>query len=259
MRVALRVGYWGPAFRGYARQPGRRTVEGDLLQALHKVGALPSAARARLRVASRTDRGVSAVGNVVACESALPAEALPRALTDILEDVWVLAAVPVDDAFNPRHATERRYRYHLDESLPLSRLRAAARLFVGAHDFAAFTLGDGPPAPRLDAVVVARDPPFVRIDLRAPRFSRGLVRRVVGTMADLAAGRVTASEVRKALDGGPFRPRVAPPEPLFLMDVRVAVPLPRRASWLRGRLTARWRRTVLEGRLLDHLGVAQED
>jgi hypothetical protein len=79
-RVAVRVAYDGTCFAGSQRQPDQRTVEGELLRGLAKVGALRSAEEARFQCASRTDRGVSAAGNVVAFDTSFRLDALLPAL-----------------------------------------------------------------------------------------------------------------------------------------------------------------------------------
>lgn len=89
MRVAARLAYWGPAYHGYARQPDVDTVEADLIQALRRIRAIRDPASARLAVASRTDRGVSAVANVVAFDTAIPWARLPSATAGRMHDAWL--------------------------------------------------------------------------------------------------------------------------------------------------------------------------
>ena len=71
MRVALKIAYDGGAFFGHQRQPDRRTVEGECLAALRAGKILQNPRESFFRSASRTDRGVSAVGNVIAFDAAL--------------------------------------------------------------------------------------------------------------------------------------------------------------------------------------------
>lgn len=156
--LVLRVAYDGTEFRGYARQPGLRTVEGVLEEALGTVIRPPRSVR--LSAAGRTDAGVHATGQVVSVstDSDIDLGTLERSLSRLLPpdiSVSVEEGWPGFDA--RRFALARRYRYKLLTSNrpdPLRRTRAwwvgglpvgardileaAASLVVGTHDFATF-------------------------------------------------------------------------------------------------------------------------
>src|SRR5438105_8361871 len=107
--VALRIAYAGAAFDSYARTPGRRTVEGALLEALRPEGLVADT----LRTGSRTDAGVSAYENVVRAGLGRPhlrglVPAVQRRLPDGL---WLTAACAAPVGFDPRRAAWRQYRY----------------------------------------------------------------------------------------------------------------------------------------------------
>jgi len=224
MRIALKIAYDGRSFFGLQRQPDRRTVEGECLTALRMAKILRDPVESFFRSASRTDRGVSAVGNVIAFDSNLRSEAVVGAFNDKAEEVWAWACAEVPDAFHPRHAVERWYRYHLYEPLRLDALRKAGSLFAGTHDFRSFT-SDPPTSPlTINRMDVARDRDATLIDVRAPRFRRGMVRRIVGAMVACARGQKPFSELRAAIHGKQCDFGAAPPEPLFLMDVSYGFP-----------------------------------
>ena len=109
--LRLTLEYDGTGFRGWARQPGERTVEGVLRDALDAV--VPG--WRGLAVAGRTDAGVHATGQVASldAEGGPPLERLPEALNTALpHDVAVLAAEEASDGFHARFcATARSYRY----------------------------------------------------------------------------------------------------------------------------------------------------
>src|SRR3954452_1990215 len=142
----LDIEYDGSAFAGWARQPGHRTVQGELERALavvlREAGALP--------VAGRTDRAVHARGQV-ASYAGEPASA--RSLNALLDDdVAVLASARAADGFDARgDARSRSYCYrvlHRRERSAFERgralwwphrlereaLHASARLVRGTHD-----------------------------------------------------------------------------------------------------------------------------
>ncbi len=217
MRVALKIAYDGRKFYGHQRQPDRRTVEGECLAALRSARILTDPREAFFRSASRTDRGVSALGNVIAFDTAFRPEPAVGAFNDRARDVWAWAAAEVPDSFHPRHARERWYRYVLLERVPEGRLREAAQLFVGTHDFRSFCSEPLASPFTLDCVEVSRAGHATLVDVRARSFRRGMVRRIVAGM--LAAARGDAQEVRATLAGVRHDFGSVPPEPLVLMDV----------------------------------------
>jgi tRNA pseudouridine38-40 synthase len=220
MRVALKIAYDGRAFYGHQRQPDARTVEGECLAALRAARILSDPGKAFFRSASRTDRGVSAIGNVIAFDAALRPEAVLGAFNGKARDVWAWAFAAVPESFHPRHAEERWYRYHLLDPPLADRLQAAAKLFEGEHDFRWFT-SDPPAGPfsvrGVDVNEVARG---TTIDVRAGSFRRGMVRRIVAAMLAHAEGEITLDEIAEALRGTRYDFGMVPAEPLVLMDVR---------------------------------------
>ncbi len=223
MRVALKIAYEGRAFFGHQRQPDVRTVEGECIAALRSAKVIEDAAHARFRSASRTDRGVSALGNVIAFDTTLVGDAALGAFNGKARDVWAWAVAEVPDTFNPRHAVERWYRYHLFESLPEERLREAARLFVGLHDLRWFS-PDRPETPLpIGRVDVSREGSRMVVDVRARSFRRNLVRRIVSAMCRYARDEVRIEDIAAALEGVRHDFGTVPPDPLFLMEIRYDV------------------------------------
>ena len=210
MRLKLTLEYDGSAFRGWAAQPGLRTVEGEVRAALERVF---ESAR-DVAVAGRTDTGVHARGNVVSVEvdGGPPAERAALALTPVLpEDVAVVAAEQAPAGFHARHhAKARTYRYRiwrratpspferqrswwLPRPVDEAALRASARLLVGEHDFRAFTPSDTQHHVFVREVRAAtwhRRGDALELEITADSFLRHMVRTLVGTMVDLAPERV---------------------------------------------------------------------
>lgn len=221
-RVALRIAYHGPAFAGSQRQPDQRTVEGELLHGLARIRAAASAEQARFQCASRTDRGVSAAGNVVAFDTDFRLDALLPALGAATEDVWPYALAVVPNDFEARHARKRAYLYLLDApGLDRARLDEALQRFVGTHDFRCF----GRLEPGVDPV---RTVLAVRVDGRdgawgirveGESFLWNQVRRMVEASRRVAAGEAALADIDRALKGERLDLGTAPPEPLVLLDV----------------------------------------
>ena len=204
MPLKLTLAYDGTGFRGWARQPGVRTVEGVVAEALGKVYR----AAGPLVVAGRTDTGVHAHGNVVSVdvEGGPPADRAMEALNAVLPaDVAVVRADEAPDGFSARFsARSRSYRYRIwrgrarspfehnrafwhPRPLDLQRLSASAAMIVGEHDFHAFTPTETQHRVFVRNVQDARwhdRGDTVELELTADSFLRHMVRTLVGTMLE---------------------------------------------------------------------------
>ena len=205
MRLKLTVEYDGSGFRGWAAQPGLRTVEGEIRAALAAV--FPS--YNKLAVAGRTDTGVHARGNVVSIDvdGGPPVERAAEALNAALpDDVAVIGAEAVADDFHARHsARSRSYRYRIwrrrtpspfehqrswwyPRPLDEERLADAADLLLGEHDFRAFTPTETQHEVFVRNVVRAewhRRRDALEFEITADSFLRHMVRTLVGTMVEM--------------------------------------------------------------------------
>jgi len=247
VRIRLDIGYDGTGFSGWARQPGRRTVQETLEDALARVLSLPQPAS--LTVAGRTDAGVHARGQVAHAD--IPADrwaaagpAAVRRLARLLPpDVRVHRAAPALPGFDARFAALwRRYAYRVcdDPALadPLARHRTlwhrslldlevmngAARAFLGEHDFAAFCRRrEGASTVRtLLRLDWARTGPAVaEATVVADAFCHNMVRALVGAMLKVGEGSRPPgwpAEVLAARARDPAVP-VLPPHGLCLEEV----------------------------------------
>lgn len=245
VRLRLDIGYDGTDFSGWAVQPGRRTVQGVLTDAVRTVLRLPEL---RLVVAGRTDAGVHASGQVAHLD--VPIEAwqaqdgrLLRRLAGLLPpDVRVTGARAVSPDFDARFAALwRRYIYRLTDADtgpdPLRRLdtvawprpldaaamqQAAGRL-LGLHDFAAFCRhrAGGSTIRSLQRLDVVRAAGLIEITVQADAFCHSMVRSLVGALAAVGAGlraeRWPAGLLE--LDRRADEVTVAPPHGLNLVEV----------------------------------------
>jgi tRNA pseudouridine38-40 synthase len=219
---AFRLAYDGTLYHGFQRQPDAITVEGELFAALERLGVFDGAHHPKgYAAAGRTDAGVSAVAQTVACEC--PDWLSPRALnSELPAAIRSWASTDVSPDFHATHdAARREYTYHLyaPDGSP-ERAYAALDALTGSHDFHNLTPDDAGTKRTLETHLVVDGPYFV-ITLSAPGFARQLVRRVVGLVGEVARGEredvnhVLSPETLSGPDGVP----VAPPEPLVLTDV----------------------------------------
>jgi tRNA pseudouridine38-40 synthase len=224
MRVALKFAYNGRNFSGYARQPYQETVEGTLLQMLGEQGFITDIKHACFRTASRTDKGVSALGNVCAFDTAVLKEEILPKLTKGISEIFVYGIQLVDSVFYPRYATRRDYRYYLRrDDLDGNALRAAAALFTGEHNFQNFARVEPlkNPVRTIDRIVITEQEPFFVIDFSAQTYLWNQIRRIISALQKAGKGILTLEEIRYALDHPEQRVdfQVAPPEPLILKEV----------------------------------------
>jgi tRNA pseudouridine38-40 synthase len=240
-RVALAFSYDGTRFDSFARQPGRRTIEGELLAALKASGALEDAAAQRFATGSRTDAGVSAAMNVCAFDTRLaPRRIVARTVTPA--GLWLLAATTVPQDFNPRHARRRTYAYVLDPRIEFDAraMRQALRRFQGRHDMTNFSRPEPGRSPlrRVDRVGLRRLHGAWIVSVTGPNFAWQQVRRMVWAALGVAQGRYPLARLLEALDHPQRRIDLgtAPPEGLILRDVRYAFSFPAPTASVRKRL-----------------------
>jgi len=219
VRHALKIAYDGTKFSGSQRQPEVRTVDGECIFVLTKIGAIRDAKESRYQSASRTDAGVSAAGNVIALDTAMANRALLGAFNSRARDVWAWAGASVPDDFNPRRARRRLYRYHLSARLDAERADAAARLFQGRHDFRWFTRAKTGTIKTLDSVQASRKGDFICLDVEGQSFLWGMVRRIASCVESYCLGEITLRQIEKTLAGEKNDFGLARPEALVLVDV----------------------------------------
>lgn len=231
MRIRLDIAYDGTHFRGWALQPGLRTVQGTLEAALARVlGGAP-----RLVVAGRTDAGVHASGQVAHVDldeqqvrrlqsSGADAGRLAKRIRGVVgaySDVAVPRTLLAPDGFDARFsAVWRRYSYRVADIGydPLERHRtttvrgrldeqamdAAARSLIGLHDFAAYC------KPREEGTTIRtllefdwrRDEDGVLVaNVKADAFCHSMVRALVGACVAVGQGRLPVEGIAGIRDG----------------------------------------------------------
>ncbi len=242
LRIRLDLSYDGAQFSGWAAQPGLRTVEGTLSEALRTLLRLDEPVR--LTVAGRTDAGVHARGQVAHLDvegavwerlgdrsARTPDEAAARRLRGILPaDLAVRRVSRAPAGFDARFsAVRRRYLYRISDDpsrtdplrrgdtvvvrgpLDVAAMDAAAQRLLGLHDFAAFCR-------RREGATTVRTllrygwsrgaDGVVEGAVEADAFCHSMVRALVGAVVPVGEGRFDVDLPLRVLEGGARDPRV---------------------------------------------------
>ncbi len=246
MRIALGVEYDGANFNGWQIQAQGQgySVQGRVEQALAKVANH----EVRTFCAGRTDSGVHATGQIIHFDS----EAVRKTRGWVLganahlpDDVAVIWAKPVSDAFHARFSAQRRrYRYVIYSrpvrptflarrvtweyrTLDIERMQAAASYLLGEHDFSSFRAYGcqaKSPVRTVHELKLSRSGErgeFIMLDIEANAFLHHMVRNIVGVLSAIGAGERPVEWAREVLE---YRDRklggvTAPPYGLYLVGV----------------------------------------
>lgn len=242
MRLRLDLSYDGTGFRGWATQPGLRTVQGEIEAALATI--LRRDVGPQLTVAGRTDAGVHARGQVAHVDlDAVDPATLERRLRRILPPDIALRGLDVaPEGFDARFAAlERRYVYRICDAPagpdPLARtavvahprpldttaMDAAAAHLVGEHDFASFCRRrEGATTIRtLLELSTVRTAGLLETTVRADAFCHSMVRALMGALVAVGEGRFAPEWAAQVLAGRArdARVKVMPAHGLVLEEV----------------------------------------
>jgi tRNA pseudouridine38-40 synthase len=237
----LVLAYDGTDFHGWQTQPGLRTVQQVLEDAIFAL----TRQRLRASASGRTDTGVHAAGQVVnfRSDTRLSPDVLPRALNAHLpDDVLVKDAAVVADSFDAnRDARRKLYRYvihdgavpelflrrychHARHRLDAAAMARAAACLRGTHDFRCFETEWPNRASSVRTVThlaVNRMGDWIWLDVEADGFLYNMVRAIAGTLLNVGRGYWPEDEIEAILSAGD-RTRAGPTAPakgLFLMRV----------------------------------------
>lgn len=219
MKYFAKIKYLGTAFHGFQVQPGLRTVQGELNNALNQAFGLPC----KVTGCSRTDAGVHAneFCLTVECDGGtIPADKLPIAVARFLPtDLSLFYAEECNNAFHPRYdVREKEYLYRIinrpiydpfefgrawflsrpvsDEGLLL--MQSAAKHFIGRYDFSTF-MSEGSDVEdtvrTVTALSVERNGDLIEIRISADGFLYNMVRIIVGTLTEVAFGRISPDDI----------------------------------------------------------------
>jgi len=250
--IKLKLSYDGSNYHGWQIQPGRKTIQGILTEAIQNLVGC----EVQVFGASRTDAGVSALGQValVQIDSPIPTENLAKAITHRLPpDIAVTEAVEVPQGFDVISAVKSKlYRYtiftgtvrpvlqirhcwHLPEKLNIRAMAEAAKMLIGKKDFKSFAAAADNRETSVRTIFrcdVTSDGNWVYVDVQGDGFLYNMVRNIVGTLVEIGKGRPAATmrqhgewkpekmqDIIKACDRTAAGP-IAPAQGLCLMWIK---------------------------------------
>ena len=242
--IKLTICYDGFDYSGWQTQPGKKTIQQTLNEAIGNL----LGCKVNVTGASRTDAGVSALGQVALfqIDSPIPTENLARAITDRLPpDIAVTEAVEVPAGFDVIGLVKNKlYRYaictspvrpvlrirhcwHLPAELNTDAMAEAAKFLVGKKDFKSFVSAADNRENSVRTIFrcgVVAENDWMRVDIEGDGFLYNMVRNIVGTLAEVGLGRLTPERIKQIIEAkdrtaaGP----IAPAAGLCLMWIKYA-------------------------------------
>jgi tRNA pseudouridine38-40 synthase len=214
--------YDGTNYSGWQEQKNARTIAGEIRKVAEKV----LNAEVELNAAGRTDAGVHALMQVarIKCKKDINAEKFMRELNRSLpKDINVLDVSVVAAQFHPRHdaklrsylyqialrrtAFSKRYVWWIQETLDIERMKAASSFFVGRHDYERFAdkrSEDQSTIVIVQAVDLAIEGDVLLIRIVASHFLWRMVRRMVGTLAQIGLHKIAIEQIPALLEPSPL-------------------------------------------------------
>ena len=241
-KIKLTVSYDGFDYHGWQVQPGRPTIQAKITGAILSL----TSTKVKLTGASRTDAGVSALGQQ-ACfeiESPIPTANFAKAVTDRLPaDIAITEAIEVPEDFDVISSVKTKlYRYtiytgphrpvlqirhcwHWPAKLDTKAMAKAAKLLIGKKDFKSFASAADSRENSVRTIFacdVISEGDYIYIDVEGDGFLYNMVRNIVGTLTEIGIGRFKADKITEILEAknraaaGP----IAPPAGLCLIWIK---------------------------------------
>ena len=218
--LRLTIEYDGTDYHGWQIQPGMRTIQGVLEEAVARIiGKL-----VHVTGAGRTDAGVHAIGQVASFRADFrhPPDTLRRALTSLLPpDIVVIRVEEMPDGFDAQRfacwkryrytlltrpypsALERRYTLFVPRQLKIDSMAEAASVLIGEHDFTSFQAAGSSadhPVRRIFSAEFRHEEHRLYFEITADGFLRHMIRIIIGTLLDVGRGNLTPEDLKAILE-----------------------------------------------------------
>jgi tRNA pseudouridine38-40 synthase len=245
MRLKFYIEYDGTNFSGWQKQKNAKSIQGSIIEAIEEVFARNSNGDtfADFQGSGRTDAGVHAYEQVahLECTTSLDPETLKQKINEILPPaINILKIEKADERFHARHHArsrqyvyriskrrkvfERKFAWFVKESLDVEKMRKAANLLVGFHDFKAFSEKPGKEKSTMvvvEKIKISESDDLIFIRIKASHFLWKMVRRITGVLVEAGRGRLKDNDLFTILEQKPEIASIntAPAAGLFLEKV----------------------------------------
>lgn len=242
MRFLINFSYDGTDFVGFQRQPNKRTIQGELEQALTKIN---NNKKTTITATGRTDKKVHALTQYAHTDIdvSITENKLRRAMNTFLpEDIHVISTRIVDKEFNARYMVkektykylinlgeynpiERNYVYQYNHSLDIDKIKECVKVFLGEHDFRAFVTENKEKlncVRTISNITISLKDEILEIKFTGNGFLKYQVRNMVGILIRAGENKITKEEITKILESKDRSKsgKTAPAEGLYLVDIK---------------------------------------
>lgn len=239
MNIKIKIEYNGSKYSGWQRQPGLKTVQGEIERALYTV----SGQEIEIFASGRTDAGVHSYGQIAnfMIESKIPPEKFKFALNQHLpDDIRIIASEEANEDFHARFSAikktyvyriqtgevkrpfERNISYFVKGDLDIGMMKDCAKDLIGEHDFSAFK-SEGSSAKdfvrEIYSIDIRKERDIIEIEICGNGFLYNMVRIISGTLIEAGKGiRWDIPQILKSKNRSLAGP-TAPAQGLFLKEV----------------------------------------
>jgi len=239
MRYRIIFSYDGTLFQGYQKQPGKRSVQGEIETVLRKLNHDHDV---HVCASGRTDAGVHACGQVAHIDFLYEVDDFQKRANSLLPpDIYIHQVMLVDSSFHARFSVkkkeycykincgeylpfQRNYVYQYGRSLCLDKMQQALSYLIGTHNFRSFAKTDATREDYVRTILEARleeKNGIVSITFVGTGFFRYMIRNMVGTLIEIGEGKRAPEDILEILkkENRIYAGKTAPPEGLYLMNV----------------------------------------
>ncbi|MDQ3019727.1 MAG: tRNA pseudouridine(38-40) synthase TruA [Bacteroidota bacterium] len=245
MRFKLFIEYDGTNYSGWQKQINAKTVQGTLIKSLESAFKKTKGENKfiDLQGSGRTDSGVHAIEQVahLECSTMLAPHILKMKINDELpSDINILNIEKADKNFHARHsalsrqylyriskrrtAFEKKYVWWIKDELDIEAMKDSCKLLIGMNDFRSFSEPDednNSTKVLVESIDVTDDDDIIYLRIKASHFLWKMVRRVIGTLAEVGRKNLKPDKIKYFLDKNSNEPAqyTAPPSGLFLEKI----------------------------------------
>ena len=244
MKFFITFSYDGSSFNGYQKQPGKRTIQGEIEKVLKQIN---DNKKVDITASGRTDAGVHAINQkaTFSLDVNISVDKLKKAMNSLLpRDIYIKKVENVSEEFHARYSAngkeyiykinmgeynpiDRNYIYQYNSKLDVVEMERALKYLEGTHNFKTFTKTDEEKddyVRTISQTSIIRDSKDVNqivISFVGTGFLRYMVRNMVGTLIEIGEGKRKSEEIIEMLKKEDRRVagKTANPEGLYLKNV----------------------------------------